>query len=123
MPSGKKSEPTPFTLALHAELRAWAGRRGFSFRKLADESGVNRGRIQKTISSDQVPIDTNELDDVCKALQVTPKDVVEAAERMLQQQGHYLATNYDLQTQDGYTLAAKEVHTGEGEDGIEYYEG
>lgn len=106
MPTGKKSEPTAFTLALHAELRAWAGRRGFSFRRLADESGVNRGRIQKTISADLAPIDMNELDDICKALQVAPKDVVDAAERMLKQQGHHLTTNYQLLAQEGYTLAA-----------------
>lgn len=97
------------------------GRRGFSFRQLAEESGVNRSKIQRTLSADKAALDTNEIDDICRALQVAPKDVVDAAERMLQQQGHYLVTNYDLQ-QD-YVLAAKYVETGEGEDGVEYYEG
>lgn len=116
-------KPESFTLALHAELRAWMGRRGLSFRQLAEASEISRNKIHRTVSTDQAALSTDEFDRVCKALQVTPKDIVDAAERLLQQQGHYLATNYDLQTQDGYTLAAKEVHTGEGEDGVEYYEG
>lgn len=123
----EKPAPSLFTLALHAEIRAWAGRRGFSYRRLAEESGINKNKIHRTVSSDQAALDTDEFDSVCSALEVSPKDIVDAAVRLMEQQGNQLTTNYTLTTQDNYELAAKKdprTYTNQPgfEEGVEYYE-
>lgn len=140
-----KPAPSPFTLALHTEIRAWAGRRGLSFRRLAEESGINKNKIHRTVSSDQASLDTDELDAICQALKINPKDLVEAAVAALERQSReqteptYQEILEALKTQEeyeaelaqiladvpeDYDLAAKKarkLRPGE-ERGVEYYE-
>ena len=109
-----KPEPTALTKHIHAELRAAAARLSWSMRRLADESGLHRERIRRTISADQVALDLNELDAVCAALDVEPRAIVETATLAWQaEQARERAAElpgiefYNALGRSGYGLAAK----------------
>lgn len=97
MARGTKEPPTLFTLCIHEELRAWAGRRNISYRQLAEKSGLSRERVRKTISADETPLDTNELDRICKALGVSPEYVVDKAVENMNMKDYALAADPDNQ--------------------------
>ncbi|WP_346843647.1 helix-turn-helix transcriptional regulator [uncultured Rothia sp.] len=97
MARGTKEPPTLFTLCIHAELRAWAGRRNISYRQLAEKAGLSRERVRKTISADETPLDTNELDRICKALGVSPEYIVDRAVENMDMKDYALAAESDDQ--------------------------
>lgn len=84
-----------FSQAINAELRAILGRRRMTQQQLADATGISQPVVSRIIYRDQASLDTNQLDAVCKALDVPVIDVLAAAER-------------SLAKQDRYRLAAKE---------------
>lgn len=83
-------------------------------RRLAEEAGLSRQRVHRTVSSDQVALDTNELDALCAALGVAPLAIVEAATQALKaEQAREQAQAlpgidfYSALTRSGYGLDAK----------------
>lgn len=114
MPRGSNEQPTPFALAVHAEIRAWQGRRNLSQRKLAELADLKQANLSNMIGSNKKSLNLNELEALCIALDVDIRDIIAAAKR---REAAY------TQEQTSLALAAKDVMTGEGEDGIEYFEG
>ena len=72
-----------FSKKLNQELRAWMGRRGMTIQDLEEAAEVNRNRISLTLYKLDSPLNTNELDRICKALGVEPSTVVRDAEKAL----------------------------------------
>lgn len=78
-----KPKPTTFTTAVHAALRDEVEKRDWSFRRLAEESGIGKNRISRTVSRDETPLGVNELDSICSALRVSPLSILRAAQDLL----------------------------------------
>lgn len=97
MPRGKQEPPTAFTLAIHAEIRSWAGRRNISQRKLSELTGIGRSQLSKIIGTDEQPIDTNELEALCNVLGVSPNKLVDDAVKAVMQDQYRLAAETDNQ--------------------------
>ena len=74
---------TLFSKKLNQELRAWMGRRGMTIQDLEEAAEVSRNRISLTLYKLDSPLNTNELDRICKALGVEPSTVVRDAEKAL----------------------------------------
>lgn len=72
-----------FSKKLNKELRAWMGRRGMTIQDLEEAAEVSRNRISLTLYKLDSPLNTNELDRICKALGVEPSIVVRDAEKAL----------------------------------------
>lgn len=72
-----------FSKKLNQELRAWMGRRGMTIQDLEEAAEVSRNRISLTLYKLDSPLNTNELDRICKALGVEPSAVVRDAEKAL----------------------------------------
>lgn len=47
-----------------------------SQRRLSEKSGIPRSTLSKIIGTDERPVDTNELESLCKALHVMPHVLV-----------------------------------------------
>lgn len=80
-----------FTLAVHAELRGWKGKRNISQRSLADRAGISKSKLSRMIGKDEQAIDTDELDALCKVLGVSPEIVIDNAVRALERYSYALA--------------------------------
>lgn len=74
-------EASAFSKAVNAELRAWMGRRRFNQTSLAEASGVAQQTISRTVVKDERTLDTNQLYQLCAALDVNPADILAAAAR------------------------------------------
>ena len=72
-----------FSKKLNQELRAWMGRRGMTIQDLEEAAEVSRNLISLTLYKLDSPVNTNELDRICKALGVEPSTVVRDAEKAL----------------------------------------
>lgn len=72
-----------FSKKLNQELRAWMGRRGMTIQDLEEAAEVSRNRISLTLYKLDSPVNTNELDRICKAPGVEPSTVVRDAEKAL----------------------------------------
>lgn len=72
-----------FSKKLNQELRAWMGRRGMTIQDLEEAAEVSRNRISLTLYKLDSPLNTNELDRICKALGVEPSIVARDAEKAL----------------------------------------
>ena len=72
-----------FSKKLNQEFRAWMGRRGMTIQDLEEAAEVSRNRISLTLYKLDSPLNTNELDRICKALGVEPSTVVRDAEKAL----------------------------------------
>ena len=59
------------------------GRRGMTIQDLEEAAEVSRNRISLTLYKLDSPLNTNELDRICKALGVEPSIVVRDAEKAL----------------------------------------
>ena len=92
----KASGIGPFARAVNAELRAHAARRGYRQRALADRSGIPQATISKVIYMENSALTVHNLEAICVALEVSPVDIVAAAEKATHQY-----------TQQNYRLAAK----------------
>lgn len=58
---------------------------------MEEETGISRNRLSKTVYNSESPLNTNELDQICKALGAIPSDVVRRAEATLHQEDFALA--------------------------------
>lgn len=106
-PIGKANQ---FSSAVNAELRAEIARQRISLRRLEEKTNISKSRIGSTINQDEAPINTNELDLLCKVLGVSASEVLRQAERAIEQ------TNYALAAKHRQPLAPGQ------EEGVEYYE-
>lgn len=80
-------------------------RRGENLRTLEAATGISRSRLSRTVNRDEAPINTNELDLICRALRISPSEVIGIAERaVLAQQEQAEAERSS--TQNVYALAA-----------------
>lgn len=75
-----------FSQAIHAEIRAIMARRHMTQDDLEAASGVKQPMISKIIFMNRASLDTNQLDAICKALDVPVLSVLQAAERALAQE-------------------------------------
>ena len=80
-----------FTLAVHAELRGWKGKRNISQRALAEQAGISKSKLSRMIGMDEQAIDTDELDALCRVLGVSPEVVVDNAVRAMERVAYELA--------------------------------
>lgn len=64
-----------FSQLINAELRAEIMRQRMTLRMLEDLTGISKARLSITINQDASPLNTNEVDLICKALRLNPVDV------------------------------------------------
>ncbi|WP_420803883.1 helix-turn-helix domain-containing protein [Rothia amarae] len=58
---------------------------------MEEQTGISRNRLSKSVYNSESPLNTNELDQLCKALGAKPSEVVRRAERALQYESFALA--------------------------------
>ncbi|WP_459741326.1 helix-turn-helix domain-containing protein [Rothia similmucilaginosa] len=86
-----------FSQLLNEELRAAQSRRRLTLRALEELTGVSRNRLSLTLNLDSSPLNTNEFELICRALELNPGEVCFRAEAALQK---------ELAAKSGYHLAA-----------------
>lgn len=86
-----------FSSCLNAEIRAQLGRQKLSVRQLAEKTGIGKSRLSAVINQDEAPLNTNELDEICKHLPATPAEIVRAAESALISREYALAAEKENQ--------------------------
>lgn len=75
------------SVAVHGRIRAAMGRRGIKQQALAEQSGVSKTRLSKTVFNSHAPMTTNELFAVCSVLGVSASVVLADAEMDLVEAG------------------------------------
>lgn len=75
-----------FSQLLNEELRAAQSRRRLTLRALEDLTGVSRNRLSLTLNLDSSPLNTNEFELICRALELNPAEVCFRAEAALQKE-------------------------------------
>lgn len=75
-----------FSQLLNEELRAAQSRRRLTLRALEELSGVSRNRLSLTLNLDSSPLNTNEFELICRALDLSPAEVCFRAEAALQKE-------------------------------------
>lgn len=69
-----------FSQLLNEELRAIVARQRLSLRMLEEMTGVSRTRLSHTLNQDMSPLNTNEFELICQALEVSPAEIFTRAE-------------------------------------------
>lgn len=69
-----------FSQLLNEELRAIAARKRMTLRMLEELTGVSRTRLSHTLNQDASPLNTNEFELICQALEVSPAEICTRAE-------------------------------------------
>jgi hypothetical protein len=109
-----------FSQLLNEELRAAAARQRMSLRALEELTGISRTRLSTTLNLDASPINTNELELICRALDISPGEMCTRAEAARKkeeaEEAASLVSDKDLAeailaraeaaTKSGYRLAA-----------------
>lgn len=106
-----------FSQLLNEELRAAAARQRMSLRALEELTGISRTRLSTTLNLDASPINTNELELICRALDISPGEMCTRAEAARKkEEAASLVSDKDLAeailaraeaaTKAGYALAA-----------------
>lgn len=75
-----------FSQLLNEELRAIMARQRLSLRMLEELTGVSRNRLSLTLNLDSSPLNTNEFERICRALELNPAEVCFCAEAALQKE-------------------------------------
>jgi DNA-binding Xre family transcriptional regulator len=81
MPTGTRGEPGPFTRALAAALRGCLGERDMLAKDLSTASGIPKSTLSRILSG-KTAIWTDQLDALCRALSVSPLELIARAERI-----------------------------------------
>lgn len=97
MPSKGTGEANLFSSLINAELRAEMARQRISLRALQEKTDIGKSRLGQVINQDEAPLNTNELDAICRALRLIPHIVLEDAERALMDKKYALAADPDNQ--------------------------
>lgn len=108
-----------FSQLLNEELRAIAARQRMTLRMLEELTGVSRTRLSHTLNQDASPLNTNEFELICRALEVSPAEICTRAEAALQKElaaktasasdkelAAQILARAEAATKAGYTLAA-----------------
>lgn len=69
-----------FSQLLNEELRAIVARKRLSLRMLEELTGISRTRLSHTLNQDMSPLNTNEFELICQALEVSPAEICTRAE-------------------------------------------
>lgn len=69
-----------FSQLLNAELRAVVAYRRMTLRDLEEAAGVSKARLSMALNQDASPLNTNEFEQICRALDVDPADICARAE-------------------------------------------
>lgn len=69
-----------FSQLLNEELRAIAARQRMTLRMLEELTGISRTRLSHTLNQDASPLNTNEFELICQALEVSPAEICTRAE-------------------------------------------
>lgn len=69
-----------FSQLLNAELRAVVAYRRITLRDLESAAGVSKARLSTALNQDAAPLNTNEFEQICRALSVDPADICARAE-------------------------------------------
>ena len=64
-----------FSQLLNAELRAVVAYRRMTLRDLEEAAGVSKARLSMVLNQDASPLNTNEFEQICRALEVDPADI------------------------------------------------
>lgn len=75
-----------FSQLLNAELRAVVAYRRMTLRDLEEAAGVSKARLSMALNQDTSPLNTNEFEQICRALDVDPADICARAEAALQKE-------------------------------------
>lgn len=84
MSSGKQPAPGPFALAIAEEVRAHMARPKVNITQLAKMSGLSRNYLGKRLR-DETSFTANDIEAICKALDVDLLSFIAAAVRNLSQ--------------------------------------
>lgn len=69
-----------FSQLLNAELRAVVAYRRMTLRDLEAAANVSKARLSMALNQDASPLNTNEFEQICRALDVDPADICARAE-------------------------------------------
>lgn len=108
-----------FSQLLNEELRAAQSRKRLTLRALEELTGVSRNRLSLTLNLDSSPLNTNEFELICRALELNPAEVCFRAEEALQKElaaetssvsdkelAAEILARAEAATKSGYRLAA-----------------
>jgi hypothetical protein len=106
-----------FSQLLNEELRAAAARQRMSLRALEELTGISRTRLSVTLNQDASPLNTNEFELICRALNISEAEMcTRAEEARKREEAASLVSDKDLAdeilaraeaaTRAGYRLAA-----------------
>lgn len=106
-----------FSQLLNEELRAAAARQRMSLRALEELTGISRTRLSTTLNQDASPLNTNEFELICRALDISAAEMCTRAEAARKrEEAAALISDKDLATEilaraeaatkAGYRLAA-----------------
>lgn len=108
-----------FSQLLNEELRAIAARQRMTLRMLEELTGVSRTRLSHTLNQDASPLNTNEFELICRALEVSPAEICTRAEAARKKElavekasvsdkelAAQILARAEAATKAGYTLAA-----------------
>lgn len=108
-----------FSQLLNAELRAIVAYRRMTLRDLEEATGVSKARLSMVLNQDAAPLNTNEFELICRALEVDPADICARAEATRKKElaaetavasdkelAAQILARAEAATKAGYTLAA-----------------
>lgn len=108
-----------FSQLLNAELRAVVAYRRMTLRDLEEAACVSKARLSMALNQDASPLNTNEFEQICRALDVDPADICARAEATRKKEAAaenasvsdkelaaQILARAEAATQAGYTLAA-----------------
>lgn len=79
MATGSTGPANDYSRAINEEIRSLMARRGFSQTRLSEETGISQSRLSKTVFRGVAPINTNELDAICEAMDADPVVIMATA--------------------------------------------
>lgn len=83
-----------FSAAINTEIRAAIGRRRFTQADLAEATGISANRLSKTIYNSDAPLNTNEIEAICSALDLDFLNIISAAQHSLKLSAEPRKTDY-----------------------------
>lgn len=106
-----------FSQLLNAELRAIVAYRRMTLRELEEAAGVSKARLSMALNQDSSPLNTNEFEQICRALEVDPADICARAEAARKKEevaslvsdkdlAEAILARAEAATKAGYALAA-----------------
>jgi DNA-binding helix-turn-helix protein len=83
-----------------------------TLRDLEEAAGVSKARLSMALNQDASPLNTNELEQICRALDVDPADIcARAAATRKKELAAQILARAEAASQAGYTLAAHPADT------------